>query len=133
MSSSASEYHWRNDQLQLDYNADLLNAPSVEVTSQVNNAEHLPASTQNGGTTVTFGIPEGRRAIEDDAFPFEHLSAIAEHESWRKEVFRPVYHMHKWWHSGSDQFSGQWLSARSHLQVSMLENYFTFLFAFREP
>ncbi|CAO3460739.1 hypothetical protein [Azospirillum argentinense] len=42
-------------------------------------------------------VPKGRRAIEDDAFPFEDLSAIAEHESWRKEVFRPVYHMHKWW------------------------------------
>ena len=40
---------------------------------------------------------EGLRAIEDDAFPFERLSEIAEQESWRKEVFRPVYHMHKWW------------------------------------
>src|SRR5215204_724130 len=36
-------------------------------------------------------------AIEQDAFPFEHLSEIAEHESWRKEVYRPVYHVHKWW------------------------------------
>ncbi len=36
------------------------------------------------------------RAIED-GFPFEHLSAIAEVESWRKEVWRPVYHTHKWW------------------------------------
>ena len=36
------------------------------------------------------------RAIED-GFPFEHLSEIAEVESWRKEVWRPVYHTHKWW------------------------------------
>ncbi|WP_052348157.1 DNA methyltransferase [Imhoffiella purpurea] len=36
------------------------------------------------------------RAIED-GFPFEHLSDIAEVESWRKEVWRPVYHTHKWW------------------------------------
>ncbi len=38
----------------------------------------------------------GQRAIED-GFPFEQLSAIAELESWRKEVYRPIYHIHKWW------------------------------------
>jgi putative DNA methylase len=38
----------------------------------------------------------GKRAIED-GFPFEYLSEVAEVESWRKEVYRPVYHMHKWW------------------------------------
>lgn len=37
-----------------------------------------------------------KRAIETD-FPFEHLSEVAEIESWRKEVHRPIYHMHKWW------------------------------------
>jgi len=36
-------------------------------------------------------------AIEDDAFPFEALSEIAEVESWRKEINRPIYHIHKWW------------------------------------
>jgi adenine-specific DNA methylase len=39
----------------------------------------------------------GRRAIEEDAFPFEVLSDIAEAESWRKEINRPLYHIHKWW------------------------------------
>ncbi|MBI3303852.1 MAG: DUF1156 domain-containing protein [Deltaproteobacteria bacterium] len=39
----------------------------------------------------------GTRAIEDASFPFEHLSDIAELESWRKEINRPVYHIHKWW------------------------------------
>jgi putative DNA methylase len=34
--------------------------------------------------------------IERD-FPFARLSTIAEHESWRKEVHRPVYYIHKWW------------------------------------
>ncbi|MCI5148477.1 MAG: hypothetical protein D3916_03615 [Candidatus Electrothrix sp. MAN1_4] len=29
--------------------------------------------------------------------PFAHLSVIAERESWRKEVYRPVYYLHKWW------------------------------------
>jgi putative DNA methylase len=45
-------------------------------------------------TTIAFG---GRRAIEDEEFPFEFISEIAEIESWRKEVHRPIYHMHKWW------------------------------------
>ena len=36
------------------------------------------------------------KAIEGD-FPFEYLSDVAEIESWRKEVYRPIYHMHKWW------------------------------------
>ncbi len=35
--------------------------------------------------------------IEEDIFPFEFLSVIAERESWRKEIYRPVYHIHKWW------------------------------------
>lgn len=38
----------------------------------------------------------GRTSIESD-FPFEWLSEVAEIESWRKEVYRPIYHMHKWW------------------------------------
>lgn len=37
------------------------------------------------------------RALEDASFPFEHLSEIAELESWRKEINRPIYHLHKWW------------------------------------
>jgi adenine-specific DNA methylase len=36
-------------------------------------------------------------AIEDDAFPFEEISHIAEMESWRKEINRPLSHIHKWW------------------------------------
>lgn len=38
-----------------------------------------------------------RRLIESDQFSFEFLSALAERESWRKEVHRPIYHVHKWW------------------------------------
>jgi putative DNA methylase len=34
--------------------------------------------------------------IEND-FPFPQLSLIAERESWRKEIYRPVYYLHKWW------------------------------------
>lgn len=47
-----------------------------------------------------YGAPlvalHGPRAIED-GFPFEAVSEIAEIESWRKEVYRPIYHVHKWW------------------------------------
>ncbi len=37
------------------------------------------------------------RLIECDSFPFEFLSQLAERESWRKEIHRPIYHVHKWW------------------------------------
>ena len=43
------------------------------------------------------GISHGRRLIESDAFPIEFISELAEMESWRKEVHRPIYHIHKWW------------------------------------
>ena len=39
----------------------------------------------------------GSRALEDDDFPFEALSDVAETESWRKEINRPTTHIHKWW------------------------------------
>ncbi|MBK8270995.1 MAG: hypothetical protein IPK83_22865 [Planctomycetes bacterium] len=35
--------------------------------------------------------------IELDDFAFEFLSELAERESWRKEIHRPIYHVHKWW------------------------------------
>jgi putative DNA methylase len=35
-------------------------------------------------------------ALEHD-FPFLEVSQVAEHESWRKEINRPLYHIHKWW------------------------------------
>jgi putative DNA methylase len=37
------------------------------------------------------------RLIETDRFPFEFLSLLAKRESWRKEIHRPIYHVHKWW------------------------------------
>jgi putative DNA methylase len=38
-----------------------------------------------------------RRLIESDEFQFEFVSELAEMESWRKEIYRPIYHIHKWW------------------------------------
>lgn len=37
-----------------------------------------------------------KRIIESN-FPTINLDPVAEKESWRKEVFRPNYHIHKWW------------------------------------
>jgi putative DNA methylase len=54
----------------------------------------LDRSDQPGPVLI---VPRGPRAIEDNGFPFEALSDIAELESWRKEINRPIYHMHKWW------------------------------------
>lgn len=36
------------------------------------------------------------KSIERD-FPVGKISVLAERESWRKEIFRPIYHFHKWW------------------------------------
>ena len=51
-------------------------------------------------SATPYGVPllagRGQRAIEHD-FPFEELSKIADAESWRKEIYRPIYHVHKWW------------------------------------
>jgi putative DNA methylase len=42
-------------------------------------------------------IMNSRRLIETDGFAFEFLSQLGERESWRKELHRPIYHIHKWW------------------------------------
>lgn len=33
----------------------------------------------------------------EDGFPIIEISQVAEQESWRKEINRPIYHIHKWW------------------------------------
>lgn len=40
--------------------------------------------------------PQQRKAIER-SFPFVEISEVAERESWRKDVYQPVYYIHKWW------------------------------------
>jgi len=37
-----------------------------------------------------------KKSIES-YFPFEQIDEIAEIESYRKEINRPMYHIHKWW------------------------------------
>lgn len=40
--------------------------------------------------------PAAATALECN-FPLVEISQIAEQESWRKEINRPIYHIHKWW------------------------------------
>jgi putative DNA methylase len=39
----------------------------------------------------------GARAEIERSFPHVEISQLAEQESWRKEINRPIYHIHKWW------------------------------------
>ncbi|MGD1712507.1 DNA methyltransferase [Dapis sp. BLCC M172] len=45
---------------------------------------------------VPFIPTHATTAIERD-FPIVEISQVAERESWRKEINRPIYHIHKWW------------------------------------
>lgn len=45
---------------------------------------------------MTLAVETRQSAIEN-GFPFEKLAEVAELESWRKEINRPIYHIHKWW------------------------------------
>jgi len=48
--------------------------------------------TDNVGNTHS----DATTALEVD-FPIVQISSVAEQESWRKEINRPLYHIHKWW------------------------------------
>ena len=65
------------------------------------NRSHLARSlfpdSEGAVAVVPDAVGGGVRAIEDDSFPFEALSNVCEVESWRKEINRPLYHIHKWW------------------------------------
>ena len=65
----------------------------------------------------------GRR-IEKE-FPSWELSIIAERESWRKEIFRPIYHIHKWWAKRlGSVFRGIILGALLNDDEDIIENYY---------
>src|SRR6185312_2886755 len=66
-------------------------SPATGLTQQ------LTFAHQSGKPVVCLEPKPGPRAIEDDDFPFEAFSDIAEAESWRKEINRPTTHIHKWW------------------------------------
>lgn len=43
------------------------------------------------------GIRERQQTALECDFPIAEVSRIAEQESWRKEINRPLSHIHKWW------------------------------------
>lgn len=53
--------------------------------------------SDSGFAAVPTEQPPALRLVETDGFPIRFVSELAELESWRKEVYRPVYHIHKWW------------------------------------
>ncbi len=74
--------------------------------------------------TMKMLIPE-QRLIESDAFPFEFLSQLAERESWRKEIHRPVYHVHKWWAKRLGSiFRGILLGARLPVESDLCREFY---------
>lgn len=42
-------------------------------------------------------IAEEAASALETTFPLLEVSQVAEQESWRKEINRPLYHIHKWW------------------------------------
>lgn len=62
--------------------------------------------------------------IEKD-FPIGFLSQLAEQESWRKEVYRPVYYIHKWWAKRlGSVFRGIILAACAKEESDIQENFY---------
>ncbi|HXG64122.1 MAG TPA: DNA methyltransferase [Blastocatellia bacterium] len=53
-------------------------------------------STNESPVTRQLPAKSEKKAIECH-FPISQISKLAEQESWRKEVHRPIYHIHKWW------------------------------------
>ncbi len=71
---------------------------STRWCTHANPITQLSFSDDDTDQSIVYLEPvSGLRAIEDDSFPFEALSDIAEIESWRKEINRPTTHIHKWW------------------------------------
>ena len=62
-------------------------------------SELVPGSSP--GQALETSLPQ-EKALDDTkaievAFPVKEISQLAERESYRKEIFRPLYHIHKWW------------------------------------
>lgn len=69
-------------------------------------------------------FPRRRLAIEED-FPFAAVSEVAEVESWRKEIYRPVYHLHKWWAQRlGTVFRAALLGAASPVGTPLMERFY---------
>lgn len=69
--------------------------------------------------------------IESEAFPFEHLSLISAYESHRKDIYRPIYHIHKWWAQRlGSVFRGIIIGATIESDKSLIDAFYD---SFRRP
>src|SRR5690242_2388245 len=58
-------------------------------------------------------------------FPVAEISQLAEQESWRKEINRPIYHIHKWWATRlGSVFRGIILSALSPRDTDIWKRFY---------
>jgi putative DNA methylase len=58
-------------------------------------------------------------------FPYIAISKLAEQESWRKEINRPIYHIHKWWATRlGSVFRGAVLGSLLHGNQNIMDFYY---------
>ncbi|HPV15173.1 MAG TPA: DNA methyltransferase [Candidatus Cloacimonadota bacterium] len=58
-------------------------------------------------------------------FPTDEINPIAKQESWRKEIYRPIYHIHKWWAKRlGSVFRAIIIGAFTHGKDGIWENYY---------
>lgn len=63
----------------------------------------------------------------EQGFPIVEISQVAEQESWRKEINRPIYHIHKWWATRLGSiFRGVTLGALSKTNTNIWEKFYDF-------
>jgi adenine-specific DNA methylase len=68
----------------------------------------------------------GNKNVIEEDFPFAQISKVAEQESWRKEVYRPLSYIHKWWarRLGS-VFRGLLIGAFENNDCSFMEKFYS--------
>ena len=94
------------------------------VSTALRSLAEMSVAEPGGAYGAPLVATRGPRAIED-GFPFEAISEIAEAESWRKEVYRPIYHVHKWWaHRLGSVFRAAILGAASPKRASIADLFF---------
>lgn len=69
--------------------------------------------------------PGARATALEAGFPIVEISELAQQESWRKEINRPLYHIHKWWATRlGSVFRGITLGALADEASDIWENFY---------
>jgi putative DNA methylase len=83
----------------------------------MNNVAQLGLPLEQSTTEIT-------TALESN-FPIVEVSQVAEQESWRKEINRPIYHIHKWWATRlGSVFRAITLASLNHHSVNTWEAFY---------